>query len=448
VSLLLAYYGDDFTGSTDVMEQLVRGGVPTVLFVDPPKAETLARYPHVRAVGVAGQSRAMSPDQMDAALPPAFAALAELAPRFVHVKVSSTFDSSPRVGSIGRTIDIGARVFANRITPLVVGAPSLARYCVFGNLFARSGLDSPLFRLDRHPTMSRHPVTPMDEADIRRHLSRQTDRPIMLVDALTVERGVEACHERLAHAETGAVALFDVLTDQHLGAIGRVLEQLQSREGKPLFVVGSSGVDAALATVWQASGDARENLAPKSAGPVDRILVASGSCSPVTARQVAWAVEQGFAAIPFDFSRLRGSKNYAGELSAIAKRVVTEHDAGRSVIVHAPATVPAGSGGDLSGATLGEMLGRIMLEVLQAAAVPRVAFAGGDTSSQAARALGIKSLEMVGPLAPGAPLCRACSRFAGVDGVECTFKGGQVGHDDFFSDVLSGGARDDSRRSD
>ena len=84
-----------------------------------------------------------------------FAAFGRLGPKFVHYKVCSTFDSSPRIGSIGRAIDIGCRVFQNRFVPLVVGAPVLQRFCVFGNLFARSGLDSPAYRLDRHPTMRR-----------------------------------------------------------------------------------------------------------------------------------------------------------------------------------------------------------------------------------------------------------------------------------------------------
>jgi hypothetical protein len=34
--LLLAYYGDDFTGSTDTMEVMTFNGLPTVLFVEPP----------------------------------------------------------------------------------------------------------------------------------------------------------------------------------------------------------------------------------------------------------------------------------------------------------------------------------------------------------------------------------------------------------------------------
>src|SRR5690242_1850112 len=134
----------------------------------------LQRYSHVRAYGVAGNSRAMSPQEMDGALPGVFSALGSRKPRIVHYEVCSTFDSSPEFGSIGRPIDIGFRVFQNRSVPLAVGSPALGRYCVFGNLFAQSGLNSEPFRLDRHPTMQRHPVTPMTEADLRVHLSRQT----------------------------------------------------------------------------------------------------------------------------------------------------------------------------------------------------------------------------------------------------------------------------------
>ena len=65
---------------------------------------------------------------------------------------------------------------------MIVGAPRLKRYQMFGNLFA--AVDGVGYRLDRHPTMSRHPVTPMDEADLRVHLAAQTARRIELVDML------------------------------------------------------------------------------------------------------------------------------------------------------------------------------------------------------------------------------------------------------------------------
>jgi len=433
---LLAYYGDDFTGSTDVMETLTRGGVSTVLFPEPPTAEMLARHPDARAVGVAGQSRTYSPEQMDAALPPAFAALGALKPHFVHYKVCSTFDSSPTAGSIGRAIDLGSATFENRIVPVVVGAPSLQRFCVFGNLFARSGLDSAPFRLDRHPTMSRHPVTPMDEADLRLHLARQTSQPIELVDVLTLDDNPTDLFNRLVKCSDGSIVLFDTLTNHHLATIGAALVELQRREAKPMFIAGSSGVEAALVSRWRQLGKAfAQEFAP--AEPVERLLVVSGSCSPVTARQIGHAVERGFAEIAIDAASLVATPHPESEIAAIANQVQTEHDRGRSVIVHTSRGA-AGARVAASSSSLGALLGHVAREALRLTGVRRVAIAGGDTSGEVARALGIESLEMVAPSAPGAPLCRARSSVSDVDGVEFTFKGGQVGRDNYFESVLTG----------
>ena len=54
---LISYYGDDFTGSTDVMEALASNGVETVLFLKVPDADLLSRFSGVRAYGLAGTSR-------------------------------------------------------------------------------------------------------------------------------------------------------------------------------------------------------------------------------------------------------------------------------------------------------------------------------------------------------------------------------------------------------
>jgi uncharacterized protein YgbK (DUF1537 family) len=64
--------------------------------------------------------------------------------------------------------------------------------------------------------------------------------------------------------------------------------------------------------------------------------------------------------------------------------------------------------------------------------------AGGDTSSYAARSLGVEAVEMVAPLAPGAPLCRAHSSHRAAHGLEVNFKGGQVGAPDYFGAVRRG----------
>jgi uncharacterized protein YgbK (DUF1537 family) len=84
-------------------------------------------------------------------------------------------------------------------------------------------------------------------------------------------------------------------------------------------------------------------------------------------------------------------------------------------------------------------LGNILLGALRASPPGRLCLAGGDTASFAARALGITALAMVAPLTPGAPICRATAPATPVDGLEIVLKGGQVGAENFFSLVQSGG---------
>ncbi|WP_442916132.1 four-carbon acid sugar kinase family protein, partial [Lichenihabitans sp. Uapishka_5] len=241
MSLLLSYYGDDLTGSTDVMEALASCGVPTVLFTEAPSAAQRDRFPEARAIGVAGTSRSETPAWMDAHLAPAFAALRDLGAAVTHYKVCSTFDSAPTVGNIGRAAEIGARAFGQDVVPLVVGAPQLKRYTAFGTLFA--AFRGETFRIDRHPVMSRHPVTPMREADLRLHMAAQTARPVTLADlAALAGPDPTAAVDRLL-ATPDSLLLLDVADRATQAEAGRQLWRL-AQSGRR-FAVGSSGVEYA-----------------------------------------------------------------------------------------------------------------------------------------------------------------------------------------------------------
>lgn len=223
-----------------------------------------ARQPRSSSQGSLGSVRSASrgianPDAgaNGAELPPAFEALRASGAPIIHYKMCSTFDSSPTTGSVGRAIELGRKVFGEQPTPLVVGAPVLGRYVVFGNLFARSGLDTEPYRLDRHPTMSRHPVTPMTESDLRRVLAAQTALPVELVDVLQLEQLGDRGWT-VAPGMPAPVILFDTLREAHLPVIGRVIEDL-ARNG-PLFVVGSSGISMR----WSLTGDARRPMRPRT----------------------------------------------------------------------------------------------------------------------------------------------------------------------------------------
>ena len=241
--LLLAYYGDDFTGSTDAMEVMAAAGLPTVLFLQTPDRAMLQRFPDVRCVGIAGSSRGRSSEWMEEHLPRAFSQLAALHAPLMQYKVCSTFDSSATTGSIGRAIDLGVAHMPGIWSPMIVGAPRLKRYQLFGNLFA--AVDGVGYRLDRHPTMARHPVTPMAESDLRRHLALQTQRRIQLIDMVQLRDGAAAdaqCLARLKGADTPVVML-DVLDEETLREAGRLVWE---QRGAGVFSASTSGLQYAL----------------------------------------------------------------------------------------------------------------------------------------------------------------------------------------------------------
>lgn len=453
-SLALAFYGDDFTGSTDALEWLARAGVKTVLFLDPPAPEMLARFPGLGAVGVAGLTRSLPPEAMRATLEQAFQAFRALNPRHVHYKVCSTFDSSPAIGSIGCALETGAEVFGTPLVPILVGAPALGRHCVFGNLFAKMGIGSAgaIHRLDRHPAMSGHPVTPADESDLRLHLARQTDWRCDLIDILQLQRPTREVVALLqkAAASGARAALIDTLHEDDLRSAGNLLEALADGQS-PQFIIGSSGVEMALATQWRkemATAPLPAQETPPADGPV---VVISGSCSPVTAGQIDHALAHGFGQVALDPVSLLDGKTV--ETAVATARTMLEN--GQSVVLHTSRgsddprylevlayLAAKGLTGAAASAHTGEMLGQALGEIagrlFATTPLRRLMLAGGDSSSHAARAMGIEAIEMAADFTAGAPLCRIHASVHPADGREIVFKGGQVGAVDLFTRLLTG----------
>lgn len=433
--MLLSFYGDDFTGSTDVMESLALHGVNTVLFTRIPSAEEQARFAGFDAVGIAGTSRSQTPDWMDQHLPPCFEWLRQLGARFSHYKVCSTFDSAPHVGNIGRAIEIGRRVFDQQVTPLVVGAPQLKRYTAFGHLFA--GYQGQTWRIDRHPVMSRHPVTPMDEADLRLHLARQTTLPVDLVPATAL---ADAAVDHVIDAAKGIV-LFDVFDMATQIGVGRQLLRLAARVGP--FVAGSSGVEYALVKALAAAGEIAGRAGFPALPRVERLIAVSGSCSPTTARQIRHALANGFTGLhadPLDLARHPAAA--VARLATEARRLMGE---GRSVLVYTALDPETDRGGPLDQIAggrhrVGQGLGRIARACIEGFGLTRAILAGGDTSSHALGELDVFALTTRFPLlaTPGSPMCRAASADPKLDGLEIAMKGGQVGGDDYFVALRDG----------
>lgn len=434
---LLAWFGDDMSGSIDVMEALHAAGVRSVLLLGEPDPVHAVDYPDALAVGWAGETRGLRAAEIRRHTARATQAMISTGAAVVHHKVCSTFDSSPDVGSIGAALETAQDIAGAALVPVLAAAPRLHRWTCFGNLFARSGWSSPVYRLDRHPTMSRHPVTPMHEADLRLILKEQTDRPAGLLDLTTLRRGAAACAQRLDELQKAGcrIAVCDAVDEDDMHVLG---ELLWDRAGScaPVLAVGSAGVEHALTAHWRAAGIVCASAPLQERSRVNAVLAVSGTRSPVMRRQLVRAREAGWAEVALDASVLRDHPAWATQTERAVSTAASCLSEGTSVVVHTLSGELTDLGVD-GRRRLGTALGELARAVLAKAPAERLVVVGGDSSGHMLRAMGVSALEAVAPFAPAMPFCRVHGE-SPVDGVELVCKGGQIGGDDLFEEIRAG----------
>ena len=422
-----AWYGDDFTGTLAVLEIFAFAGFSGAVYLRMPTPDEMLRFEGLDVIGLAGTARARSPEWMDVNLPTIYRWLAATDAEIVAYKACSTLDSAPQTGSIGRAAELGLTTFSQSSVDCLIACPSMGRYQVFGNLFA-TGPEGAVHRLDRHPVMTRHPVTPMHEADVARHLSSQTKL-----------RTVSA-HSATTRPAPDGIVCFDAYDDADMERAGA---GIWSERRKRRFVIGSQGVQVALVAHFLKSGVLPPPSAPPQPEPRPTVVI-SGSVSPTTAAQIEHALAHGFEGI-----RIQPEELLPGALEAAAQRAAARArailDRGRLPIIFSatgpddPAVAAFAEFVRRRGFTLpqaqehlGEALGQVARAVLAETGLARAVIAGGDTSGRIMTALGGLAVTALYPgNTPGTSLFRLVADNE-LDGLEVALKGGQMGSVDVF----------------
>jgi 3-oxoisoapionate kinase len=426
---LLGWYGDDFTGATDTLATLAQRGLRAILLTGLPDEKRLGALGAFDAVGIAGATRAMAPLPATAELRPAGAFFKSLGVRVLHYKCCSTFDSAPHVGNLATAAAALQPYFPNRFLPIVGGQPNLGRYCLFGTLFAAASAGGEIFRIDRHPTMRVHPVTPMHEADLRWHLAAQGFENLGLHSYL--DYAGDTARAKTIHF-SGAV-LMDVSREEDLAAIGAIV--WRHARLASLLAIGASSVAEALAMNWPRQ---KQNaVTPVSHWRDAPVFALVGSLSPVTRRQVKAAAS--FERIDIETARLVSEAGYTADM---VRKISECLRRGRHVMAVTAAANDSADGRAADGraASVGDVAAataRLGSEVLRQAAVGRLVIAGGDTSSQAIKALALWGLSYVGTIEPGVALCSGHSNDPRFDGLEIVLKGGQMGSKKIFEQLAA-----------
>jgi uncharacterized protein YgbK (DUF1537 family) len=421
MTLKLGCIADDFTGATDLANNLVRAGMRVVQTIGVPEAGAV--LPEVDAVVVALKSRTVPVAQAVAQSLQAARWLRGQGAGQIYFKVCSTFDSTPagNIGPVAQALLADAPAAAQPPFAIVTPAfPENGRTVFKGHLFVGDLLlsDSPM----RH-----HPLTPMTDANLVRVLQAQAPQgKVGLIEHRCVAQGAQAVLERIAALRQEGVnlAIADAIDDAHLHVLA------QASRGLPVVVAGS-GLAIGIPALHGLAPAAQAARLPAAAG---HRAVVSGSCSAATNGQVADFVARGGAALAIDPLQLAddadGRRAVAAALAWAAPRL-----ASGPVLVYATAppaavqAVQAQLGAQRAGALVEAALAGIA-QGLVAQGVRQLVLAGGETSGACIAALGITQLQIGPQIAPGVPWCHAP---LATGGLHVALKSGNFGAADFFS---------------
>ncbi len=387
--LQLGCIADDFTGATDLANNLVRAGMRVVQTIGVPAGPLEGE---LDAVVVALKTRTAPAAEAVAQSLGALQWLRERGARQIYLKYCSTFDSTPH-GNIGPVTEALMDALQTGFTIATPAFPDNQRTVFKGHLFVGD-------RLLSESGMQTHPLTPMRDASLVRVLQAQCRRKVGLIDYSVVARGEAAIRERIAQLQRDgvAIAIVDAVSNDDLLRLAPALK------GMPLLTAGS-GVAIGLAPNFGIAPSPQASALPPARG---LRAVVSGSCSLATGRQVLAFIRSGRPALAVDPLRIAADADVAAEALAWAGPLL----AGGPVLVYSTAdanavkSVQSALGVDEAGALVERTMAAIA-RGLVALGVRQLIVAGGETSGACVQALGITQLQIGAQIDPGVPWCHA-----------------------------------------
>jgi 3-dehydrotetronate 4-kinase len=417
---LLGCIADDFTGATDLANNLVRAGMRVVQTIGVPDASGFDG--DADAVVVALKTRTIPPHEAVAQSLSALRWLQAAGATQIYFKYCSTFDSTPE-GNIGPVTDALMQALQTDFTIACPAFPDNGRTVFKGYLFVGD-------ELLHESGMRNHPLTPMTDSNLVRVLQAQTPNRVGLIDHRTVTQGADAVRQRMAElrARGVAIAVVDATSNAQLMQAGSAWKDL------PLVTAGS-GLAIGLPQNFGFTSNSQASQLPPAAG--NRAIV-SGSCSTTTNLQVQSFIAAGGAAFAIDPLRLAAGEDLISAAMAWARPWL---DQGRTVLVYAsaePAAVKA-TQAVLGVQPAGDLVERALAAIARALVqqgVRQLVVAGGETSGACVQALGLQRLRIGPQIAPGVPWCYGAVGNAPQASLHIALKSGNFGDVTFFTQAF------------
>ena len=417
MSMVLGCIADDFTGATDLANNLVRNGMRV--------AQTIGIPQHglntdLDAVVVALKSRNLEPEDAVAHSLEALEYLIAQGAQQIFFKYCSTFDSTPK-GNIGPVTEALMVALGADFTIATPAFPDNGRSVFKGYLFVGDQLLS-------ESGMRDHPLTPMTDSNLIRVMQAQCTYQVGLIEYQDILAGAEAISSKISRLKSSntKIAIMDAVTNDDLYRIAPALKDL------PL-ITGGSGIAIGLPANFGLRVHPESSKLPPASGY--RAII-SGSCSQATNLQVEHFKNLGgatFAVDPLVLNQ-KSTEQLLKEILAWAKA----HLSLGSVLIYSSAspekvkTVQSLLGVQEAGSAIENLLGLVAQGLIDMG-VGQLLVAGGETSGACVKALGIDQMQIGQQIDPGVPWCYAVTRN---QPLHLALKSGNFGSPEFFTNAF------------
>ena len=409
---LLGCISDDFTGGTDLANNLVKSGFRTVQAIGLP--DSTAELDDVDALVVALKTRTCPVEEAVQESRDAIRWLNGAGCKQFYFKYCSTFDSTPR-GNIGPVIEVLLKELDIKYAIACPAFPDNGRTVYRGHLFVYD-------QLLNESGMQHHPLTPMTDPNIVRVLQAQTRLNVDLIRLDTVRRGETAVRgefdDRMAGLET--VSITDATSNEDLLVVAAAAKGLK-------LVTGGSGLALGLGKNFALQpGRGAQQVTARGPG-----AILAGSCSQRTLKQIAVA---GTVFPAFRIEPRQLANQFEQKLNEVADWTKRHLLLSETVLVYTSGTpdeIAANQkilGAERAGRLCEDFLAELAQRIIDYG-ISRLIIAGGETSGAVVSSLGLNLLRIGPEIDPGVPWTIASGNGRTI---ALALKSGNFGSEEFF----------------
>ena len=445
---LIGAVADDLTGATTTGVLLARSKARTAVFFNEEAAEKGEGVDELDAILISSNSRALPANEAYEKVKSATCALKRMGVQYFSKRIDTTLR-----GGVGVEIDAMMDQVGDDCVAVVVPAMPQSRRILVGGYSVIDGvalINTPVAQDVR---------TPVRENYIPRLLEGQTRRQVKLVTLDKVLQGEEAIRDALKEARDagGEVIVVDGITIEDVEEIAKACIELKWN----VVAVDPGPFTSKLAYYRNLIKEEEPNLPPEADEEGKTVLIAAGSATPVTKKQMEVLCQDPrhvrISVDPVKF--IEGGDTALDEAFRavhIAEDLLKSDNPPRAILFE---TALHGEllnldeednkrhyAGGMSANRINAGLGTIISQLLEICGREKIAglyTTGGDTMVNVCYQLGVECIEVMDYVIPQTDIGRLVGSY---DGLPSVGKGGLTGNDNTACDIVERLFRESARK--